>query len=247
MLNLPSVTVCAISTVNIALTQRAIDISCAQCAFGDAIFLTSAGVSGNYRVEKTKAFSTPEAICDFSFKNLVEYVHTPFVLLIQWDGYVTSPDAWSDEFLKYDYIGPAWPLYEEAQAAGNSGFTLRSRKLLEALASDEIAPPRKSSENDYICHTLRPKLEEVGIHFAPSHIVDRFAYGRADPTHKTFGFHGVFNMWRHISFSEMKLIIEDMDDYTVRQKHYAELMDAYRNMGKFDLVDLMENRRSIEA
>jgi Protein of unknown function (DUF5672) len=244
MLSLPSVTVCAISTVNIALTQRAIDLSCEQCAFGDAVFLTSADVSGNCRIEKTKAFRTHEEVSEFMFRDLVQYIHTPFVLLIQWDGYVTSSEAWNNEFLEYDYIGAKWPWHKDGHTVGNGGFSLRSRKLLELLASDEIALPGQLPEDDYICRTLRPKLEKAGIRFAPERIANRFAYERAQPIQKTFGFHGPFNMWRHIDYSELESVIENMDDYAVRHIHYAELMNVYHGLGRFDLVDLMANRRS---
>ena len=35
-------------------------------------------------------------------------MRTPHVLLIQWDGFVVNPSAWSDEFLDFDYVGARW-------------------------------------------------------------------------------------------------------------------------------------------
>ena len=242
MLNLPDVTLCAVSTANIALTQRAIELSRRQCSFGDTVFLTSADVSGDYRVEKIQPFGNLQGGADFVFGRLVEYINTSFVLMIQWDGYVISSDAWSNEFLDYDYIGAKWPWHKDGYTVGNSGFCLRSRKLLETLARDDVELPGARAEDDYICRTLRPRLEGYGITFAPERVADLFSYERAKPVQTTFGFHGPFNMWRHMDYSEVESVVGNMDEYVVKSRHYAELMNAYFQLGKFDLVNMMTRR-----
>src|SRR5688572_9215728 len=35
-------------------------------------------------------------------------IDTSHILLVQYDGYVLDASAWTDEFLKYDYIGAPW-------------------------------------------------------------------------------------------------------------------------------------------
>jgi hypothetical protein len=35
---------------------------------------------------------------------------TEFAILVHEDGFIVNPECWSDEFLKYDYIGAPWPI-----------------------------------------------------------------------------------------------------------------------------------------
>lgn len=50
-------------------------------------------------------------------------------LTINWDGFIINPQSWTNEFLKYDYIGAPWPWFNHK--VGNGGFCLKSRKFLE--------------------------------------------------------------------------------------------------------------------
>jgi hypothetical protein len=84
------------------------------------------------------------------------------VLLVQWDGYVCNPDAWDPAFLDCDYIGAKWFWHNDAMRVGNGGFSLRSRRLLEALQDPRIA--LSVVEDETICRTFRPLLErDYGI------------------------------------------------------------------------------------
>jgi hypothetical protein len=61
-------------------------------------------------------------------------VNTDHNLIIHPDGFAVNPDAWTDEFLDYDYIGAPWVWWaSEGENIGNGGFSLRSRKLYDAL------------------------------------------------------------------------------------------------------------------
>jgi hypothetical protein len=234
MVNLPNVTLCAVSTANIALTQRAIDLSREQCVFGDVVFVTNADVSADYRVEKIKPFTSSQEGSNFSFWNLVEYIHTPFALFIQWDGYVLSGQAWTDEFLQYDYIGAKWTWHKDGYTVGNSGFCLRSRKLMETLASADIELPGEIPEDEYVCRILRPRLEsEYGIQFAPESIADLFSYENSLPRQPTFGFHGVFNLWRHIDDERIVQLVHELSDYVLLAPDYLKMTVQYYLMRKF--------------
>lgn len=113
-------------------------------------------------------------------------------IIIQTDGYPCNHAAWTDEFLNYDYIGAVWP-WENLQV-GNGGFSLRSRRLMNALTQMDLAHWMSHPEDAVICLHLRKTLEnEYGIRFAPPEIADRFSiewnmdsswFGRS------FGFHG---------------------------------------------------------
>ena len=132
-------------------------------------------------------------------------------LIIHPDGFAVNREAWTDEFLEYDYIGACWG----DGTVGNGGFCLRSRKLYDAFISIDV----KNSTNDYqdymndsfyyvitetgekfipedniICKVHREKLEkEYNIKFAPLHIANQFSIERNYSSvwlGKSLGFHG---------------------------------------------------------
>ena len=109
----------------------------------------------------------------FVLKSLARHIDTPFVLLIQWDGYVVNPAAWREEFLACDYIGAKWFWHSDGMRVGNGGFSLRSRKLLAALQDPRIV--LTDAEDVTIGRAYRPLLErEYSILFAPESLADAF-------------------------------------------------------------------------
>src|SRR4029453_13200210 len=132
-----------------------------------------------------------DAYSHFILKSLLPHIATTHVLLMQWDGYVCNPDAWDPAFLDCDYIGAKWFWHNDAMRVGNGGFSLRSRRLLEALQDPRIA--LSVVEDETICRTFRPLLErDYGIRFADEALADRFAFEAAYPIGRPFGFHGLF-------------------------------------------------------
>ena len=133
----------------------------------------------------------------FVSRRLVEHMTTPFVLVFQWDGFVLDPALWTDEFLDYDYIGAPWA--EESappgRRVGNGGFSIRSRRLMEALRRLRLKFNPETSEDKVIGRMLRPILEEsYGIRFAPVGLAERFSFEHGGTPGSTFGFHGGFNL-----------------------------------------------------
>ena len=114
-----------------------------------------------------------------------------FNLIIHSDGYAVNADAWTDEFLEYDYIGATW----DDGVVGNGGFCLRSRKLYDAIISKDIPHDTESygdidmknihtlqdgvpkiPEDVIICRIWKDVLEkEDNIKFAPYEIADRWS------------------------------------------------------------------------
>ncbi len=150
-----------------------------------------------------------EGYSHFIFKNLVDYVDTDFCLLVQADGFVTNSAAWDMGFLEYDYIGAPWPdttaqrlgadftIYDLSQGGrvGNGGFSLRSRRLLEACAALNYEIFGHLPEDFVICRLLRSYLTGKGIRFAPLALAAKFALElpvRDIPFNidESFGFHG---------------------------------------------------------
>ena len=60
-------------------------------------------------------------------------ISTPFVLVIQWDGYIVDPSAWANAFRKYDYVG-AVVHDKRGTFVGNGGFSLRSPQAAQGIA-----------------------------------------------------------------------------------------------------------------
>ena len=141
-------------------------------------------------------------------------------LIIHADGFAVNPEAWTDEFLEYDYIGARWG--EAEYMVGNGGFCLRSRKLYDAFIDMKIKNLTSDYEqhiNDVACYVIddagdvwipedniickihRKTLEMLyGIKFATPELADRFSieHNPSSPwLGKSLGFHGKHGIAEH--------------------------------------------------
>ena len=238
LLDLRDITLCAADSANISLTARAIRLSKEQCDFGDAILASHNPVEGPFRWVKIDKFNSSVDYQKFRLKRLPEITDTPFVLSIEWDGYVVAPRVWTSAFREYDYIGAKWPFHSDGMTVGNSGFCLQSRRLLKALGDRRIDHDGRTNVDDLICRIHRPMLErEYGIRFAPESIADLFSYESGAPDNPTFGFHGCGNMWRHVNDAEMIQLVELLDPYVFRTGHFAILVYYYYLQRRFPALD----------
>lgn len=171
-LDLPQVTLVAADTTDkVALTQRAIEKCLEGCSFG-AVKLFTNDTSRKHAVP-IPPLDGLEGYSRFITRELHKHVQTSHALIVQHDGYILNPPAWQNSFLRYDYIGAPW---QQWRAVGNGGFSLRSKKLLEATAklnSAEMPHP----EDSWICFKHRNDLERLyGIQFAPFELANLFAF-----------------------------------------------------------------------
>lgn len=121
----------------------------------------------------------------FIIKNLRDYFTTDYCLLVQWDGLVLDGSLWSEDFLKYDYIGAAWLNGE----CGNGGFSARSKKLMDIVADDDFIDITEP-EDVSLCTLYKKYLQEkYDITYAPKEVCDRFSFELNEPLFKTFGRH----------------------------------------------------------
>ena len=195
-LALPTVTLCAVTSVNLAATVAALRACLQQVEFAECLLLTDRATDcddPDIRIVPIDRLTSAAAYSDFILRDLVGHVRTDHCLIIQWDGFVLDAGRWRSDFLDYDYVGASWPQFSDARDVGNGGFSLRSRKLLETCRDRRF---RASHPEDLaICRDNRSMLEaEHGIRFADRTIADRFAFERTRPAAPTFGFHGSFNM-----------------------------------------------------
>ncbi len=203
-------TLCCIDCSNHALAVRALKLTLSGCEFPRAMFFTDRKFdTGPIETVIIDPIRSLHDYALFVTKRLLPYIDTDYVLLIQWDGYVVDADAWSDQFLLYDYIGARWP--HEAlnipadQAVGNGGFSLRSKALLQALQDSRVIAAHP--EDGAICLTHRRYLEQqYGIAFAPSEVADRFSFEHIEASAPTFGFHGQINITRFVDDEAIRLL-----------------------------------------
>lgn len=188
---LKDVTLLGIDCQNFNRLLTAAKVSTKKISFGSIKLLTSLETSHKYSV-KIPLIKSTEEYSKFILKNLNEYVDTNYVLIIQHDGFVLNPHAWSDEYLEYDYIGAPW-WYESGGNVGNGGFSLRSKRLLEFTARENFIE-KYHPEDFQICRTYRDYLLNQGMTFAPVSLAKKFSFeGRYrmwDNWNGQFGFHG---------------------------------------------------------
>ena len=135
-------------------------------------------------------------------KHLWPFVDTDHFLIVQYDGMAINRDAWTDEFLSIDYIGAAWKgkIIDNKLRVGNGGFSLRSRKLLDALRDPTInmlpTEKRGLEEDRVIADYHRGLLEtKYQINFASYELCSRFSYESGPIRIKNvFRCHGIWNV-----------------------------------------------------
>src|SRR5262249_51046219 len=130
-LHLSDVTLCAVTAINHELTVYAMQQCLKHCTFANVVLISDKPVEAPFRVEIMPPFPDGAHYAPFVCKNLTHYTPSAFNLLVQYDSFVVHPAAWTNEFLKYDYIGAKWPWQPPGHRVGNSGFCLRSKKLLD--------------------------------------------------------------------------------------------------------------------
>ncbi len=196
LLGLPSVTLCAATSVNVEATVAAIEASTDQVRFGDVVLFTDLRLQqspGGVRVVQIAPLRSGADYSNFLLRELAGHIRTDHCLIVQWDGFVVDAEQWDPAFLEYDYIGAPWPQFDDGRDVGNGGFSLRSRKLLDACRGPGFICSHP--EDVAIGRLNRDFLErECGILFADRETAARFAHERSTPKSPTFGFHGVFNM-----------------------------------------------------
>lgn len=216
-LRLEAVTLCAISSSNLKATVQAMEASLSQIDFAEALLFTdqeahAIGVKETSKIQIVwiDKIQSSDAYSHFVLEKLPQHISTSHCLITQWDGHVIDAERWNDEFLKYDYIGASWPQFVDGHDVGNGGFSLRSRRLMEACGRPEFKSHHP--EDVAICRTNRAFLEKLGLRFAPAELADRFAAERASDPSRTFGFHGAFLMPEVLGINTFWRVYRELSD-----------------------------------
>lgn len=251
-LSLPDVTLCAVSSSNLVATVEALKKCQSEIAFADALLFTHCdpariGITDpdEIRVVAIDPLHSSQAYSHFILEELAHHVGTSHCLIVQWDGHVINADLWRSEFLDYDYIGASWPQFDDGHQVGNGGFSLRSRRLMQACSAKEFE--QHHPEDVAIGRTNRAWLESRGMRFAPVELADSFSAERASDAASTFGYHGVFLMPQVLGANGFWEIYRSLDDRSTMRRDFGPLLkQMLREPGNIGRVIRMIWKRFVE-
>lgn len=224
-LSLPHITLCAASSVNVAATVRALELSLSGINFASAKLFTDASIKPDHpgiTVVPISRLNSSRAYSEFLLTQLVDHIDTTHCLVVQWDGHVIDARRWRDEFLDYDYIGASWPQFADGHDVGNGGFSLRSRHLMELCRSPKFQ--HHVLEDVAIGRINRPWLESQGIRFAPQEIADVFSTERSGDLATSFGYHGAWLMPQVTGVLNFWAIYQELDDRSTIRHDFAAIL-----------------------
>ena len=210
--------------------------------------------------------------CNFCIKELNSHIDTDFVLVVQQDGFACKSIYWDDKFYDYDYIGAPFHIDQHNLnrpksllnfknknrfwVAGNGGFSLRSKKLLEVLQKDnKINLQGNSNQVDWvsedvlICHYYRDYLKEkYKIRFAPLKYCLNFSMESLNTEGLSYGFHGYSNIPYLLTQAECLQYYRLMLEYDIRLYHdqfyllnyYTKVRNCHEDYSEF--LDLIEGQ-----
>jgi len=231
LLDLQQVTLFCYETREPLLAEWAIKRCLSKASFKEIVLVTNLASVKN-QISEIKYVQAPknsslENYSKWMIKKLVKYVTGTHVLVIQWDSFIINTNLWRNDFFSYDYIGAVWP-HHSYNSVGNGGFSLRSKKLLNALHDTKIIIGHP--EDYYICVNNKKFLEEkYDIKFAPKKIADIFSVERSK-WHSTFGFHGFFNFAYVLNEKELEDFLNIIPRFMLN------------NIDTYDLLDLVEKK-----
>ncbi len=179
------------------------------------------------RLVEIERLGSSAAYSDFMLQKLGGLIATSHALIVQWDGHIIDAARWRDELLDYDYVGASWPQFDDGFNVGNGGFSLRSRRLLEACADPEFEPHHP--EDLAICRTNRTLLEGKGMVFAGTELANAFSAERAGNVAGSFGYHGVFLMPQVLGADGFWQVYCSLDDRSSLARDFWTLVKALQN------------------
>ena len=195
-LQLPEVTLMAMTSVKVMETVKAMKYSMREIDFGDAVFISDKKpiyLPQNIRFSHTSRLNN---IDDFNYKmiyELTEHIHTDYVMIVHYDGFVVHPECWKEEFLDYDYIGAPWPdphddftyrdINGNLQRVGNS-VGIRSKRLLDFPNVAKLpfeADHGYFHEDGFLCVKNRHLVEAAGMKIAPLEVAKYYSHENMIP------------------------------------------------------------------
>ena len=224
---LSQVTLCAATSVNLEATLHAVEHCLSQMEFAACKIFTDSTVRPRNPAIEIVPIGRLRSAADYSLftlRHIAEHVKTSHCLVVQWDGHILDASRWRNEFLNFDYIGASWPQFSDGRDVGNGGFSLRSRRLMEACKNEGFVALHP--EDLAIARTNRAWLEARGMCFAPRSVADMFSAERSGDLETSFGYHGVFNMPAALGIEEFWRIYKMLDDRSSIARDFQTLMKS---------------------
>lgn len=222
---LPEVTLVAVTSVALGATVEALRKSMREAQFARVLLLSDtkpAESLGDIGWQCIEPLPSRADYSRFMLHRLGDHIATRHALCVQWDGFVLNGRAWDARFLEYDYIGAVWPHLPGPYRVGNGGFSLRSKRLLDACR--DLPFDGSQSEDVTIGRTCRARLEGQGMSFAPEEVARQFAYERTRPMGTEFGFHGAYNLVRYLSPDDALRIFSDLEPGMLARNERYEML-----------------------
>tara|TARA_B100000287_G_scaffold434097_1_gene497575 strand:- start:1615 stop:2253 length:639 start_codon:yes stop_codon:yes gene_type:complete len=195
-LNLKDVTLFCIDDIAPAKALKTLESVTLNIEFGDVKLFSSTEKDINSLTRIDKSINSLHDYSVFAVQELHKYIDTEFAMCVQRDGYPINLEAWTDDFLKFDYIGAPWTwvpsTHRESdcpvgRCVGNGGFSIRSKRLMREAA--QFPCEKDMNEDIFICRKIPSELEAKGIRFAPVELATFFSVENEMYTGQ-FGFHG---------------------------------------------------------
>lgn len=232
------VTLCAVTSVALDATVRAMEHCLKEVRFDCALLLSHLAPEGlaksGIEWRRIEQLRSRTDYSRFVLHQLAEHIPTSHVLLVQWDGFIRDGSKWRDEFLDFDYIGAVWPQFDDDNKVGNGGFSLRSRRLLEATRR---IPSGAEPEDMLICRTYRHILEaEHGIRIADVNAARRFSYERERSTRSELGFHGAYNLLAELPLETVQQRLASLEPGVLGARESVDLMFDAIGKSRFGLA-----------
>lgn len=234
---LDNVTLVAVTGVAIEPTIEALQASLREAEFAAVLLLSPRRPrKADPRIawREIEPIESRSAYSHFMLRSLWQHISTDYALCVQWDGFVVNGEAWDQCFLDYDYIGAVWPHFDDQHIVGNGGFSLRSRRLLDACL--QLPLHAGDAEDVVISRLERKRLESQGIRFAPPEIARRFSYERGSSTGREFGFHGAFNLVSYLSPRRARRLFLALEPELLSSGEHRELMRWALSRGHIKLA-----------
>lgn len=207
------ITVVAMDFKNHELTRRAVELTLQRIQPKELLIISDKQFYPEGTFIKAAA---PATFVDYAWmmmKWIGPLIDTGHALYIQYDGMPWDPDQWDDDFLNYDYIGAVWPWEPEGQNVGNGGFSLRSKRFLDACRDSAIYMDEKraQAEDASLCIDHRPYLENIhNIKFAPTEVAHRFSY-EVERKGQSWGWHGQWNLFANLDMKDLEHYMEHLN------------------------------------
>jgi hypothetical protein len=180
----------------------------------------------------------------FMMHCLQHHIKTDYCLVVQDDGWVLNGENFKEKYYDYDYIGApshcgrvgdqfllgfAWTKHRKRTVVQNGGFSLRSKKFLQACNEFGIVHKQANdihnwNEDAQLTAIYRKDLEFCGLKYAPEKIAKDFSIEYVGPK-----FHDGFDFKRLVGHhaQSRRLIGEN---YVRITKPHGEIKDFHREL-----------------